>query len=91
MRNEPETEQQKQQRRETVWYDRYHRLAWSLRKSGLDHDTTIFLLKRVDRVLNDARGYHYQHIASSAWKSMLLAVEDVYSEPWESETVKNQE
>lgn len=61
--------------RSRVWYQRYKSLAELLKKGNCENPVEV--LKQVDKTINDARGYGYDHVACSAWESLQQVVEDM--------------
>ena len=79
--NSVKTENSEQAKiRKRVWYSRYLGMAETLKIYGLDKFEAIDTLKQIHSVLNSAHCYSYRNIANTVEESLLLAVDDIYTE-----------
>lgn len=73
-----ETEKQKQRRRGYAWYQRYLPIVNQLKSAGLDKEQVIVIMRSIDSLIDDARGYHYANTSYSAKRSLALVLDDVF-------------
>ncbi len=70
-------EKHEQRVRQRVWYKRYKELAELLVEDEPINLSPVRILEHIDRMINNAYGYGYAHIASSAHESLKLVVKDM--------------
>ena len=70
------TETKRDNRRNLVYYRRWMELANHYHVLGFEPDTIMSIVRKTGEIIEECRGYHYEHIAISSGKSMELVFKD---------------